>query len=247
MTNGDVLVPIVCPKDRTPTPIAVTTTATVAAITSRRRSQRDTVATLWHPAGVRRLFALALAGLTLAGCGSATVEELPPGAAPERGPGTLATIDNGRLRAVLSPRARVLRIDDARTGDRVDQAPAGVGPTRVVGVDDRLYVADTRGEALLIYHVRPRLTLTRRVSLPGAPSGLALDRARRRLWVTLTASDELVGLTADRTAPEVARLPTIRRPEAVSVDSASGTVTVTGRADAVQRIGADEAYGEDHG
>jgi DNA-binding beta-propeller fold protein YncE len=196
---------------------------------------------------VRRLFALALAGLTLAGCGSATVQELPPAAAPEHGPGTVAAIDDGRLRAVLSPRARVLRIDDARTGARVDAAPAGVGPTRVVGVDDRLYVADTRGEALLIYHVHPRLTLTRRVYLPGAPSGLALDPARRRLWVTLSARDELVGLTADRTAPEVARLPTIHRPDAVSVDSASGTVTVSGRAGTVQRIGADEAYGEHDG
>jgi hypothetical protein len=95
--------------------------------------------------------------------------------------------------------------------------------------------------------VHPRLTLTRRVYLPGAPSGLALDPARRRLWVTLSARDELVGLTADRTAPEVARLPTIHRPDAVSVDSASGTVTVSGRAGTVQRIGADEAYGEHDG
>ena len=195
----------------------------------------------------RRPFALALAGLTLAGCGSQSVDQLPPAAQPAGPAATTATVDGGRLTAVLSPRARVLRIDDARTGRTVDEAPAGVGPTNVVGVGDRLYVTDTRGEALLIYHVRPRLTLTRRVYLPGAPSALAVDPARRRLWVALAARAELVGLRADRTAPEVARLPTVPRPDAVAVDSA-GTLTVTGGADgAVQRIGADEAYAEHDG
>ena len=84
MTNGEVFVPIEWPKARTPTPTAVTTTATAAAIASRRRSERDTRATLWHPGRVRRLAALALAAVTLGGCGSATVHELPPAAEPAR-------------------------------------------------------------------------------------------------------------------------------------------------------------------
>jgi hypothetical protein len=269
MTNGDVFVPIVWPNARTATPTALTTTVTAAAIASRRRSERDTVATLCHPGRVRRLAALALVSLTLAGCGSATVQELAPAAGPAHAPqltqapagrvldtgaapgpttATVATTDDGHLQAVLAPQARRLALYDSRTHERVDAAPAGVGPTHVIGFGDRLYVADTQGEALLIYHVRPRLTLTRRVYLPGAPYGLALDPVRRRLWVTLTARNELVGLTADRTAPEVARLPTVRQPDAVSVDSASGTVTVTGGADgALQRIGADEAYGQERG
>jgi DNA-binding beta-propeller fold protein YncE len=162
-------------------------------------------------------------------------------------PGGVAAADDGRLVAVVSVRERLLELYDARTLRRVDEAPAGVGPTHAVAFGNRVYVADTQGGALLIYHLQPRLTLTRRVQLPGAPYGLAIDPVRRRLWVTLTGRNQLVGFTADRTAPEIARLPTVRQPDAVAVDSASGTVAVTGRSDGVlQLIGADEAYGE-HG
>lgn len=163
-------------------------------------------------------------------------------------PGGVAAADEGRAVAVVSVRERQLALYDARTLQRIDQAPAGVGPTHVVGFGNRLYVADTQGGAVLIYHLRPRLTLTRRVNLPGSPYGLAVDPRRRTLWVTLTARNELVGLRADRTAPEVARLPTVRQPDAVAVDSAAGTVAVTGRSDGVlQLIGADEANGQDQG
>lgn len=163
-------------------------------------------------------------------------------------PGGVAAAGDGRLVAVVSVRERLLQLFDARTLRLVDEAPAGVGPTHVVAFGNRVYVVDTRGGALLIYHLEPRLTLTRRVHLPGAPYGLALDPVRRRLWVTLTQTNELVGLVADKTAPEVARLPTIRQPDAVAVDSASGTVAVTGRSGGVlQLIGADEAYGQDGG
>ena len=144
-------------------------------------------------------------------------------------PGGLAGADDGRLLAVVSVRERRLELYDPRTDRRVATAPAGVGPTHVVGFEERLYVADTRGDALLIYHVHPKLILYRRVQLAGAPYGMAIDPVRRRLWVTLTATNELVGLNADSGARTLIRLPTVRQPDSVAVDPGSGRVFVTGR------------------
>ncbi len=109
---------------------------------------------------------------------------------------------------------------------------------------DRLYVADTRGDAILVFATdagsRP-LARAGRFALPhgSAPYGLALDPVRRRLWVTLTARNELVSLPVDGRAGPTRRLPTVQQPDAVAVDSALGTVAVTGRAQGVlQLIGA---------
>ncbi|WP_187368848.1 YncE family protein [Baekduia soli] len=158
-------------------------------------------------------------------------------------PGGLAAADGGHLLAVVSVRRRVLELYDPHTRRRVGSAGAGVGPTHVVAEADRLYVADTRGGALLVFGTRPRLALLRRVFLPGGPYGLAIDPVRHRLWVTLTARNEVVSLTADGRPREVRRLPTVRQPDSVAVDSALGTVVVAGRAaGVVQVIGAQQAY-----
>jgi DNA-binding beta-propeller fold protein YncE len=113
-------------------------------------------------------------------------------------------------------------------------------------VADRLYVTDTQGGALLVFATRPKLTLTRRVFLPGAPYGIAVDLVRHRLWVTITARNEVVSLPANGRPRPLVRLPTIRQPDRVAVDSATGRVAVTGRTGGVvQLIGAREAYDED--
>jgi hypothetical protein len=92
------------------------------------------------------------------------------------------------------------------------------------------------------------LTLTRRGALPGAPYGLTVDPVRHRLWVTLTARNELVSLPADGRPRPVLRLPTVRQPDTVAVDSLLGTVAVGGGADGVlQLIGERQAYPRDRG
>jgi DNA-binding beta-propeller fold protein YncE len=220
---------------------------------------------------VRPLALLPLAALAaLAGCGSATVDELPPAARPARSPALHArpagsVVDlaarpagiaftsasrtvaaGGRLTAVVAPRARVLELYDTRTHRRVARAPAGVGPTHVAAQGNHLYVTDTQGGALLVFaldgdHLEP----TRRVYLPGSPYGIAVDPVRHRLWVTLTARNELVALPAHGRPHVVLRLPTVRQPDTVAVDSARGSVAVTGRADGVlQLVGPRQAYGE---
>jgi hypothetical protein len=164
-------------------------------------------------------------------------------------PGGLVAADFDRRLAVVATRERTLALYDPRTLRRVAQLPAGAGPTRVVAGGDRLYVADTRGDAILVFATdagRRPLARAGRLALPrgSAPYGLALDPVRRRLWVTLTARNELVSLPIGGRAGPTRRFPTVQQPDAVAVDSALGTVAVTGRAQGVlQLIGAGVANG----
>ncbi|MGI8430131.1 MAG: YncE family protein [Solirubrobacteraceae bacterium] len=118
---------------------------------------------------------------------------------------------------------------------------AGAGPTHAVaGRDGRLYVVDTRGGAVFSYSTRPTLELLGRFSLPGAPYGIAIDRSRGRLWVTLTAKNQLVELATgdrslrvsgryangDRSLSVIGRYATGRQPNTVAVDQRDGRVFV---------------------
>jgi DNA-binding beta-propeller fold protein YncE len=152
-------------------------------------------------------------------------------------PGGVVALHGGRRVAVVSVRARLLELFDARTLRRLGSAPLGVGPTHVASDGrDRLWVTDTQGEALLVVRGFAPPSVVRRTGLPGRPYGLAVDRRRRRLWVTLTARNELVELEADDRPRVLRRYATVRAPNAVAVDPASGRVLVTGRADGVVQI-----------
>jgi DNA-binding beta-propeller fold protein YncE len=141
----------------------------------------------------------------------------------------LVDTPGGRALAAVAGRARTLDLYDPRTHGRVARVAAGVGPTHVVAVGDRLYVTDTRGGALLVFVTRPKLALVRRVSLPGGPYAITVDPVRHRLWVTLTARNEVVSLAATGRPHPLARLPTVRGPAGVAVDPARGTLVVAGR------------------
>jgi len=148
-------------------------------------------------------------------------------AAPQQ-PGGLAA--DGML-AVIGVRSRKLQVYDAVALQPLASAAAGVEPTHVVWAADRLYVADTQGEAVLVFSTQPRPELIGRVALAGAPYGLALDAQRKHLWVTLTASSTLVELDVSTPATrKLAMLPAVRQPNGVAVDPATGTVYVTGTA-----------------
>jgi DNA-binding beta-propeller fold protein YncE len=254
---------------------------------------------------VRRASAAVLLALACAGCGSVTVQELPPAAGPPRSPaparppdgetlrvggtpervvvdarthvaavatrgpdqrvlvdlrarrvlrrvalpeaprrlaeddGGATAADGGRLRVVLSARERVLQLYDATSRRRVARAAAGVGPTHVACLTRGgwCWVLDTRGDALLVFRVGDDdLELTRRVYLPGGPYGIAVDRPRGRLWVTLPGRNELVGLPAHGRPHVVARHATVRQPDSVAVDAATGQVVVTGRTDGLLQL-----------
>jgi len=178
--------------------------------------------------------------LWMVGCGSSS--ELPPAAGPDPSPpleqrpagivvpagavppsaaagGAEAIVDAGRRRAVVRPRERVLEVYDRATGERVGRAPAGAGPTRVVAGEGGLaYVVDTAGDGLLVFETRGRLRILRRYPLLGAPYGVASDLRNGRLWVSLTARNQLVELATSARPHRLAVFATVRQPDEVATD-----------------------------
>ena len=147
-----------------------------------------------------------------------------------------AEVDEGRQVAVVDPRERVLETFDA-SGARTGRADAGVGPTRVVtDGGGYLFVTDTAGGALLVFHLRPRLELIRRYPLPGSPYGIAIDNRRHRLFVSQTARNTLTELVVGGRPSLVRRYATPRQPDGVAVDETTGRVYVSGAGGAVQRL-----------
>jgi DNA-binding beta-propeller fold protein YncE len=150
-------------------------------------------------------------------------------------PGGLAAVD--QLVGMVDVRDNALSLYDTTRRARVGRVPAGDGPTHVVADRrGRLLVADTRGDQLLTF-TTPDLRRVEKTTLPGTPYGLAYDPARDRLWVTLTARNQLVGFTLGDGPPrEFARLPTVRQPNTVAVDPGTGRVYVTSRTDGTLQL-----------
>jgi DNA-binding beta-propeller fold protein YncE len=143
---------------------------------------------------------------------------------------------------VVGVAERTLAVYDARTLAPLGRVPAGDGPTHVVAAGDRAWVADTDGDAILGFTLRPQPTLSSTTPAPGSPYGVALDRRRRRLWVTLTATNELVSYDVSGGRPrELARYPTLAQPNSVAVDPRTGSAIVAGSA--AGRLGVISAPG----
>lgn len=137
-------------------------------------------------------------------------------------------ITSGGVLLALDRRQTALAVID--TGDEVglgEALRAGEGATRVVADGySRALVLDTTGGELLAFSPGP-LLLRQRYPVPGAPYGLAYDRASDIAWVSLTATNELVGYDVAGGEPrEVFRAPTVAQPDSVAVDSETGTVVV---------------------
>ena len=139
----------------------------------------------------------------------------------------------GDLVGLVDVRKNTLTVYDAHRLQQVAQLPAGTGPTHVIAdKHGQLAVIDTRGGAVLRYALQPSVHQIGKVTLPGTPYGVAYDPVRDRLWVTLTALNEVIGLNLSAGAPVLATpLPTVRQPNTVAVDSSTGRVYVTGTAE----------------
>lgn len=114
---------------------------------------------------------------------------------------------------------------------------AGLGPTHVVRDDEgRLYITDTRGDAVVVFETQPRLRFVGRLKLPGSPYGIAVDRERGRVWVTLTARNEVVELAA-ADQPEVLRtFSTVRQPNTLAVTPGSSRLFIASRTDGTLQL-----------
>ncbi|MGW5049712.1 YncE family protein [Actinokineospora sp. NPDC004072] len=120
----------------------------------------------------------------------------------------------------------VFRLDLAQ-GSVEEGLRAGEGATNgVVDRFGRVLVVDTRGNSLLAFGLDP-LLLRQRYPVPGAPFGIAYDPERDLAWVTLTATNEVVGFDVAGGEPEERfRFPTVGQPNSVAVDPADGRVVV---------------------
>jgi DNA-binding beta-propeller fold protein YncE len=148
------------------------------------------------------------------------------------GPGGVAATTGRDLVGVVGVRERALELFDTATLRSVGKVDVGIGPTHVVGGGARFFVVDTRGDALLEVRADP-LRVHRRTHLAGAPYGIALDRERRRFWVTLTATNQVAELTDRRL---LRTFPSVRQPNSVAVDPRSGRVFVASRRDGVLQL-----------
>lgn len=134
---------------------------------------------------------------------------------------------SGNNGAVLDRlRNAVFRLDFA-DGDIKEGLRAGEGATNgVVDRFGRVLVVDTRGNALLAFGMEP-LLLRQRYPVPGSPYGIAYDSERDLAWVTLTATNEVVGFDVAGGEPvQRYRFPTVGQPNSVAVDPAGGSVVV---------------------
>ena len=150
-------------------------------------------------------------------------------------PGGVAAAEGGKRIAAVGVRANQLRLYDARSLRGMGEVGAGIGPTHVVSDGERrLFVADTRGDAIVFVRTRPRFEVRSRQALPdSAPYGLAYDRARDELWVTSTERNRVVVF---RRRERARSFPTVRQPNSVAVDERTGHVFVAGRYQELQLI-----------
>ena len=145
-------------------------------------------------------------------------------------PGGVTASSDGSVMLVVGVRGRRItayRLD----GTIIGTAPCGAGPTHEITGDDGLYwVADTNGGNVLGFEVSAsgvRQVATIRVGLK--PYGLAFDARTDTLWVTLTGTNQLVGLgLRDHTVVTRTVYATVRQPNTVAVDQDNGEVVVTG-------------------
>ncbi len=165
---------------------------------------------------------------------------------PEQ-PGGIAA--SGNSVAVVAVAAREIAFIDATTLKQTATVEGGAGPSHVVaGPDDgtnRFYVADTGGDAILVYEGGDDPRLLDRTNLPASPYGIAVDERRNRIWVTQTARNRVVEMEVTDLAPKIiASYPTVRQPNSVAVDERSGQVVVVGRDDGDVQIFDPEDAGE---
>lgn len=151
-------------------------------------------------------------------------------------PAGLAAV--GTTVGLVDVRQNTLHLYDAATLTATTRLAAGAGPTHLVA--DRhhhLAVIDTRGNAVLLYELTPHPRQIARVPLPGTPYGVAYDRTRDRLWVTLTATNQVAAISLAGPRPRVTtRLATVRQPDTVAVDPTTGRLFVTGTHDGLLQI-----------
>ena len=116
-------------------------------------------------------------------------------------------------------------------GSRAQALRAGLGATTIAADPaGRVLVADTRAGQLLVFGVDP---LIQRQAYPVGDSPYGIAGSATLAWVALTASNTVVGYDLATGIPvEKVRYPTVRQPNTLAYDEASGTLYVVSGAGA---------------
>jgi DNA-binding beta-propeller fold protein YncE len=144
-------------------------------------------------------------------------------------PGGLASSPDGSVVVAVGVRGRRIRAYRS-DGSVLGTANCGAGPTHAVtGAGGLYWVVDTDGGAVLAFRVDGRgPRQVARIAVGSKPYGVAYDDRRATLWVTLTSSNQLVGLHLDGTSVRSrTTYDTVQQPNTVAV-APSGELVVTG-------------------
>jgi hypothetical protein len=157
-------------------------------------------------------------------------------------PGGVAAV--GDYAAVADVQGNGVWVYDGPGRRQVAQASVGTKLTHAAALSgDLAAFADTDGDAVYIERIGSQVTEVARIESPGKPYGLAYDAARRLLFVTLTATNELQVIdVADAAKPRLLGvLPTVQQANSVAVEPRSGDVLITGSGarGSLQIVGAD--------
>ncbi|BDX31734.1 hypothetical protein TUM20985_22810 [Mycobacterium antarcticum] len=147
-----------------------------------------------------------------------------------------ALVARGDTVAVLDRGQTSVTTVDASGTKQEHALRAGEGATTMVtDPEGRILVADTRGQALLVFGTDP-LMLRQQYPVKGAPYGLA--GTSRLAWVSQTATNSVVGYDLSTGIPvEKVRHPTVQQPNFLSFDDSTGTLfVVSGSGAGVQVI-----------
>ncbi|KJF23028.1 hypothetical protein C7T36_23745 [Rhodococcus sp. AD45-ID] len=128
-----------------------------------------------------------------------------------------------------------INLDEDRLGAALR---AGEGATHLVTDHfGRILVTDTTGDELLVF-TADSLILRQRFPVGDSPYAVAYDETADRVWVSLTGTNEVVGLDLSSGIPvETNRFNTVRQPNSLAVDSSTGTLVVgSATGDGVQVI-----------
>lgn len=153
----------------------------------------------------------------------------------------IAAVD-GNLVVLDRRQSSVTEIDDGSTSLGL-ALRAGAGATNLVADHwGRVLVTDTTDGALLMF-TTDSLVLRQRYPVGSSPYAVTVDERSGTVWVTLTATNEVLGYDLSSGIPvEIARHATVGQPNSVAVDPDTGDVFVGSAAgDGVQRIAVRES------
>ncbi len=162
----------------------------------------------------------------------------PTRLAGPRQPGGVTGV--GPYAVAIDVRGGGIRVYDPAVPQQLAAAALGTGLTHLVTVDDsRVAVADTEAGRVLIEQITPELADS--VSLPaaGRPYGLAVDQVRHRLYVTLSARNQVLVYDTRllRTgATPLGTIATVQQPYTVATDPRNGDLVVAGQATGVLQV-----------